>query len=198
MRHVEHLSPRFSWSLSLPHSSPVHTVVPGSRKRPLTAVMTLDMAMDLFHLNSSFLSSVSPTLICTTCLLTWYETCSYQKWSEVKWSEVKVAQSCLTLCNPIDCTVHGILQVRMLEWVAVLFSTGSSQPRDRTQVYHIAGRFFTSWATREAQEYWVGSLFLLQWIFLTKEWTGISCIAGRFFTSWAIREAHDTLTRWNM
>ena len=50
------------------------------------------------------------------------------KW---KW---KVAQSRLTLCNPMDYTVHGILQVRILEWVAFPFSRGSSQPRDRTQV----------------------------------------------------------------
>ena len=58
--------------------------------------------------------------------------------------KVKVSQSCLTLCDPMDCTVHGILQVRILEWVAFPFSGGSSQPRDRTQVSHIAGRFFTS------------------------------------------------------
>ena len=62
----------------------------------------------------------------------------------------KVAQSCLTLCNPMDYTVHGILQARILEWVAFPFSRGSSQPRDQTQVSSIAGRFFTSWATREA------------------------------------------------
>ena len=48
------------------------------------------------------------------------------------------------------CTVHGVLQARILEWVAILFSRGSSQPRDWTQVSHTAGRFFTSWATREA------------------------------------------------
>ena len=47
-------------------------------------------------------------------------------------------------------TVHGILQARILEWAAVSFSRGSSQPRDQTRVSHIAGRFFTSWATREA------------------------------------------------
>ena len=52
----------------------------------------------------------------------------------------------------MDYTVHGILQVRILEWVAFPFSRGSSQLRDRIQVSHIAGRFFTSWATREAQE----------------------------------------------
>ena len=48
-------------------------------------------------------------------------------------------------------TAHGILQARILEWVVFLFSRGSLQPRDWTQVSHIAGRFFTSWANREAQ-----------------------------------------------
>ena len=58
--------------------------------------------------------------------------------------KVKVAQSCLTLCNPMLYTVHGILQARILEWVASPFSRASSQPRDRTQVSYIAGGFFTS------------------------------------------------------
>ena len=56
----------------------------------------------------------------------------------------------------MDYTVHGILQARILERVAFPFSRGSSQPRDGTQVSHIAGRLFTSWATMEAQEYWSG------------------------------------------
>ena len=63
--------------------------------------------------------------------------------------KVKVAQSCPTLWDPMDYTVHEILQARILEWEAFPFSMGSSPPRDRTQVSHIAGRFFTSWATRE-------------------------------------------------
>ena len=121
-------------------------------------------------------------------------------------SESEVTQSCPTLHDPMDCSppgssVHGILQARVLEWVAIAFSElccsnqqgkseshsvvfdslqphglyspwnypgqntgvgtfpffrGSSQPRDWTQVSHIAGRSFTSWATREAQEYWSG------------------------------------------
>ena len=58
--------------------------------------------------------------------------------------KVKVAQSCLTLCDPMHYTVHGILQATILEWVALLFSRGSSQPRDRTQVSRTVGRFFTS------------------------------------------------------
>ena len=56
----------------------------------------------------------------------------------------------------MDYTVHGILQARILQWVAFPFSRESSQPRDQTQVSYIVGRFFTSWATREAQEYWSG------------------------------------------
>ena len=69
--------------------------------------------------------------------------------------KVKVAQLCPTLCDPIDCSlpgssVHGILQARILEWVAISFSRGSSQSRDWTQVSHIVGGFFTIWATREA------------------------------------------------
>ena len=57
-------------------------------------------------------------------------------------------QSCLTLCNPMDCSppgssVHGILQVRILEWIAMLFLRGSSQPRDQTQNFHTADGFFT-------------------------------------------------------
>ena len=60
----------------------------------------------------------------------------------------------LTLCDPMDYTVNGILQDRILEWVAVPFSRGSYQPRDQTQVSQIAGIFFTSWAIRKAQEYW--------------------------------------------
>ena len=65
----------------------------------------------------------------------------------------KSLQSCLTLCNLVDSSllgssVHGILQTRILEWVAIPFSRGSSQPRDWTQVSCIAGWFFTIWATR--------------------------------------------------
>ena len=64
---------------------------------------------------------------------------------EVKWS--KVAQSCPTLCDPMDhslpgSSVHGIFQARILEWVAISFSRGSSQSRDRTQVSRIVGRCF--------------------------------------------------------
>ena len=74
------------------------------------------------------------------------------QWSEVKWQLL----SRVWLCDPMGYKVHGILQTRILEWVAFPFSRGSSQPRDRTQVSCIGGGFFTSWATREAQEYQKG------------------------------------------
>ena len=72
-----------------------------------------------------------------------------------KESESEVAQSCLTLCDPMDCSlpgssVHGIFQARVLEWAAISFSRWSSQLRDWTLVSHIAGRCFNLWATREA------------------------------------------------
>ena len=67
-------------------------------------------------------------------------------WHEkMKWKSLS-----LTVCNPMDSTVHGIHQARILEWVAFPFSRGSSQPRDWTQVSYIGGEFFISWATREA------------------------------------------------
>ena len=65
-------------------------------------------------------------------------------------AKAKVTDSCPTLCNPMDSTGHGILQAKILEWVAFPFSRGSSQPRERTQVSCIVGGFFTSWTTREA------------------------------------------------
>ena len=69
-----------------------------------------------------------------------------------------VTQPCLTLCNPMDSTlsgssVYGILQARILEWVAIPFSRGSSWPRDRTWVSWIAGGFFTIWAIKEAYHF---------------------------------------------
>ena len=54
-----------------------------------------------------------------------------------------VYQSCLPFCDPIDYIVHGILQARILEWVAVPSPGVSPQPKDRTQASHIAGEFFT-------------------------------------------------------
>ena len=65
-----------------------------------------------------------------------------------KKKQSEVAQLCPTLCDPMDCSlpgssIHGILQARVLEWVAISFSRASSRPRDGTQVSRIAGRCFT-------------------------------------------------------
>ena len=96
-----------------------------------------------------------------------------------------MAQLCPTLWDLMDCnltgfSVHGILQARILQWVAIPFSRGSSQHRNQTQVSFIAGRFFTVWTTREAQlglysprnspgqNTGVGNCSLLQGIFPTQ------------------------------
>ena len=79
--------------------------------------------------------------------------------SHLNWKEIQergdicmhacsITQSCPTLCNTMDCSllgssIHGIFQARILEWIAISFSRGSAQPRDQTQVSHIAGRLFT-------------------------------------------------------
>ena len=70
-----------------------------------------------------------------------------------KWKS-EVAQSCPTICDPMDCSppgssLHGILQARVLEWVAISFTSGSSRPRDRTRVSCIAGRRLNLWAPDE-------------------------------------------------
>ena len=83
----------------------------------------------------------------------------------IKDVKVKVTQSCPTLCDSMVYTVHGILQAKILKWLAFLFSRGSSQLRDRTQVSHIAGRFYTSLATREAQ--WLDTQQFFMWLFPT-------------------------------
>ena len=91
-------------------------------------------------------------------------------WSDVvKWKSLSCVQIFATTWN-----IHRILQARILEWVAVPFSRGSSQPRDWTQVSHIAGGFFTSWATREAQLlHWRKSKFY--WKYVSRETQGTVC-----------------------
>ena len=97
--------------------------------------------------------------------------------------------------SPPDSSVYGILQARILEWVPVLFSRGSFQPRDQTQFSYIASRFFYHLSHQ-------GSPRTLEWVaypfFSGNSWprngTRVSCIAGRFFTSWTTREAHSSST----
>ena len=90
------------------------------------------------------------------CHRYWLSTSVFSWLFYAHWKSESESHSVMTLCDPTDYTVHGILQARILEWVSFPFSRGSSQPRDRTQVSLIADGFFTGWATREAQEYWSG------------------------------------------
>ena len=106
---------------------------------------------------------------------------------------VKVTQSCLTLCDFRDYTVHGILQARILEWVAFPFSRGSSgdlpNPGVEPGLLHCRQILF--------QLNHKGSPRILEWVAYPfsrgsswpRNWTGVSCIAGRFFTSWATRKS---------
>ena len=94
---------------------------------------------------------------------------------------VLVTQSCLTVFNPIDysapgSSVHGILQARILEWVAIPFSRGSSWHRNWTQVSCIAGKFLTIWATREIPISW-----------LPGTWYTISCGMNVVHHSYVLR-----------
>ena len=89
-----------------------------------------------------------PGMSCTTRVL--------KTWAQMKCVSHSVVS---TLCDPMDCSppgspVRGILQARILEWVAISFSRGSSWPRDWIQVSCIAGRHFNLWATREAELRW--------------------------------------------
>ena len=89
--------------------------------------------------------------------------------------KVLTAQSCLTLCDPMDCSpsgssVNGTFQARTLECIAISFSKGSSPPRGWIRVFCTAGRFFTAWATREAQSKMTGVLIKRRnWIY-TQAW----------------------------
>ena len=98
-------------------------------------------------------------------------------------SEIEVAQSCPTPSDSMDCSlpgssIHGILQARILEQIAVPFSRGSSQPREWTWVSHTAGRFFTIWATREAH-YFLGYL-ITHWMYLNHCWVSL-CLGSHTF-----------------
>ena len=103
---------------------------------------------------SNSLTNASPHVLWQVIMMN----CTYSNYALRKSeSEVKmlVAQLCLILCDCMDCSqpgfsVHGILQARILEWIAIPFSRGTSPPRDRNLDFLISGRFFTVWAPREA------------------------------------------------
>ena len=110
--------------------------------------------------------------------------------------KVKVALSCPTLCNPVDFTIHGTLQARILEWVAFSFPRASSQPRDWTQVSCIA--LHCRWILYQLSH--KGSPRILEWVAFPfsrgssqpRDWTQVSRIAGGFFTSWATGKYQDS------
>ena len=100
-----------------------------------------------------------------------------------KESESEVAQSCLTLCDPMDCSlagsaIHGIFQAGVLEWVAISFSRRSSRPRDWTWVSRIVGICFTVWATREVWWHVMGSIFSYVHLHL---WISFGELSGQIF-----------------
>ena len=107
-----------------------------------------------------------------------------------KWvPHVKVAQSCLTLCDSMDYTVHGVLQARTLEWVAFPFSRGSSQDQELNPGLPHCRRILDQLSHE-------GSPRILQWVAYRfsrgssrpRKQNRVSCIAGRFFTNWSARE----------
>ena len=103
----------------------------------------------------------------------WRSLAGYIQSEKWKWKLL----SPVWLCDPMDCTFHGILQARILEWVAFSFSRGSSQPRDWTQVSHFAGRFLPAEPPWKPENTGVGSLSLLQQIFPSQEsnWSLLHC-----------------------
>ena len=107
--------------------------------------------------------------------------------------KVKVAQSCLTVWDPMDwglpgSSVHGIIQARILEWVCVPFSRESPQPREWTQASLTAGKFFTSWTTRIAIKF---SAHFLPVCFLFFVFFN-GCVVGVLCISWILTSYSDT------
>ena len=129
--------------------------------------MWIEKWNDLINIRASFKTQARPQVSWSKAVLfhyTWnFQTLSF-------WGLYLHAQSCLTLCDPMDSSppgssVHGILQARILEWAAIPFLRGSSQPRNQTRVSFIEGRFFTIWTTREDKQ-----LYILRQFFFICLW----------------------------
>ena len=166
------------------------------------------------------LLSVIPVISTTRNFVQFAHWLTPSAWN-TSWSEVKAAQPCPTLCNPMNYTFHGILQARILEWVAFSFSRGifpiqglnSGLPHCRLILYQLnhkgcprntAWHIFTIPRTVAhhtpmcmgfpGQEYWWVALSFSRGSSQPNDWTRVSCasgIAGRSFTCWVIREAHQ-------
>ena len=129
------------------------------------------------------------------CLGAWILNCTWVlKWHlHVKQNCVyccfSVTKPCPTHCDPMDCSppgspVHGILQARILEWVAMLSSRESYQPRNWTQVSRIAGEFFTIWAIREAPLFSWGKALMESWHHKNYFWNYSNSLS---FLQWDLR-----------
>ena len=101
-------------------------------------------------------------------------------------------------CSPPGSSVHGILQARLLEWVAISFSRGSSRPRDRTQVSRIAGRCFNLWATGELRytNYYTAVLLLFSRSGYSSLCDPMDCSTPRFPVLHHLQELAQTHVRW--
>ena len=127
----------------------------GSSRRGWQRTRLLYIITDLMEMGLSKLQEMVKDKKNLVCFSPWGH--KESDMNELNWTElifgsmeVKSAQSCPTLCNPMNYTVHGILQARILEWVAISFSRASSWPRDQIQVSRIAGRRFHLWARETA------------------------------------------------
>ena len=132
----------------------------------------------------------------------------YTKWKKWSKSDMLVAQLCLTLCDPRDCSlpsssVYAIFQARILEWVFIPFSRGSFRSRDQTQVSCSAGGFFIVWATKKGKQVTKGQIVydltlmksfssvqfncsvMCVWLFVTP-WTAARQASLSFTNSWSL------------
>ena len=109
--------------------------------------------------------------------------------------KVKVTQSCLTLCHPMCYTAHGILQARILEWIAFPFCRGSSQPRDLTWVSHIVGKCFSHLSHQGSQTSLTDRLWLKQ-ITLYSQWTSPNWMKTFIVKGWGLRRKDSCPQPW--
>ena len=125
----------------------------------------------------------------------WWDITSYltpqlSSYFSSKWKvKVKVAQSCLTLCDPMDYTVHGILQNTGVGSLSLLQGMDLPNPGIKPRSPTLQADSLPAKPQGKPKNTGLGSLSLIQWIFPTQELNQVSCIAEGFFTNWAIRES---------
>ena len=155
---------RTAWGL-IPNLNSLPSLCPAPSCWALgMAIGTFPFKHKSFSLSHSDPQAGSPSRLLSSSPLSWHYPRLWKHCSSgrlLSFVLCLVAPSCPTLCKLMNCSppgssVHGILQARILEWVSMPSSRGSSQFGNRTQVSRIAGGFFTMWATREAREYYSG------------------------------------------